>query len=82
MVNASVDNGNEIDNYIDMRVVGSCEAAWRLLDYPIQHQFPAVIDLRLHLEDQQTIVFEEGCERRHVTTNNHAPSSRFFLYRF
>ena len=38
MVNASVDNGNEIDNYIDMRVVGSCEAAWRLLDYPIQQQ--------------------------------------------
>ena len=25
---------------------------------------------------------KELIERRHVTANNHAPSSRFFLYRF
>ena len=42
-----------------MRCVGSSEAAYKLFAFPIASQYPAVQELRVHLKDGQTVVFEE-----------------------
>ena len=53
---------DEISDYEDLRSVGSSEASWHLLGFPIAERYPPVQALRVHLEDQQQIVFDEGTE--------------------
>ena len=53
---------NEIQEYQDLRSVGSSEAAWHLMNFPITEQKPAVKALRVHLRDQQQVVFDEEQE--------------------
>ena len=63
---------DEIENYKDMRCVGSSEAAYKLFTFPIAAQFPSVKELRVHIKGGQQIVFEEdvleeGLERGRIT---------------
>merc|ERR1712237_158065 len=53
---------DEIADYKDLRSVGSQEAMWHLLGYPISRRYPAVQVLRVHQEDEQHVVFDEGQE--------------------
>ena len=53
---------NEIQEYQDLRSVGSSEATWHLMNFPITNQKPAVKPLRVHLKDQQQVVFDEEQE--------------------
>merc|ERR1712218_249599 len=53
---------DEIKEYQDMRSVGSSEAAWHILSYPIADRFPSVLAMRVHLEEQQDIVFDEEAD--------------------
>ena len=53
---------NEILEYQDLRSVGSSEATWHLMNFPITEQKPAVKALRVHLKDQQQVVFDEDQE--------------------
>ena len=53
---------NEIEEYQDLRSVGSSEATWHLLSFPITDRFPAVMALRVHLEEQQQVVFDPDQE--------------------
>ena len=46
---------DEIEDYVDLRSVGSSEAAWHLFTFPIAQKYPAVCALRIHLEDEQQI---------------------------
>ena len=65
MVSAEIEDGaprDEIENYKDMRCVGSCEAAARLYGFSIAKQHPPVKELHVHLKDAQTVYFEEGNE--------------------
>ena len=66
MVSASIegqeDQRDEIKDYEDLRSVGSSEASWHLLGFPITDRNPPIQALRVHLEDQQQIVFDEGME--------------------
>ena len=78
MVSATVNGNDEIQNYIDMRVVGSCEAAWRLLDFPLQYQNPSVNVLRVHLENQQQLVFEDGSEIENLEQFKETELTAFF----
>ena len=49
---------DEISEYMDLRSVGSSEAAWHLLSFPITSRSPAVQALRVHLPDEQQVLFE------------------------
>ena len=53
---------NEIVEYQDLRSVGSSEATWHLMNFLITDMKPAVKALRVHLKDQQQVVFDEGQE--------------------
>ena len=67
MVLAQIERGDEpvkdeIEEYVDLRSVGSSEASWHLLNFPIAKKHPAVYAMRCHLEDEQQVVFDEGSE--------------------
>ena len=51
---------NEIQRYQDLRYFGSCEAAYRIFGFPLHSQWPATMKLRIHLEDLQLVLFEDG----------------------
>ena len=53
---------DEIEDYVDLRSIGSSEAVWHLMAFPISKNYPAVIALRIHLEDEQQVCFDEGNE--------------------
>ena len=50
---------DEIGDYVDMRSVGSSEAAWQIFSFNITKKHPAVNALRCHLEDEQHVIFDE-----------------------
>ncbi|XP_071739135.1 uncharacterized protein [Rutidosis leptorrhynchoides] len=50
---------DEIKEYYDCRYISSCEAIWRMLAFDIHQRNPTVVRLAFHLEDQQSIIFDE-----------------------
>ena len=50
---------DEVQEYMDLRCIGSSEAVWHLFAFPISKKYPAVYALRIHLEDEQQVVFSE-----------------------
>ncbi|TMC16317.1 MAG: hypothetical protein E6J34_20245 [Chloroflexi bacterium] len=49
---------DEIREYLDGRYVSACEACWRIFGFSLQHHYPSVQRLQLHLENQQYITFD------------------------
>ena len=48
---------NEVKSFIDSRYVSAPEAMWRLLGFKMHDQSHTVIRLTVHLEDEQSVVF-------------------------
>ena len=69
---------DEITEYEDLRSVGSSEAAWHLLAFPISKRHPAVAALRIHTEEQQQIVFDEGTEEAAMEIQRETELTAFF----
>ena len=76
MVRTEIDGDDqqidEIGDYIDLRSVGSSEASWHIFNFNIAKNFPAVYALRIHLEDEQQVIFdmetaEESVENQRCT---------------
>ena len=80
MVNAQVlgESRDEIEEYVDLRSMGSSEAAWHLMAYPISKNYPAVVALRIHLEDEEVVCFEEGAEDMAVVVERTTELIGFF----
>ena len=66
--NIQMYNNNEIEQYINTRYVGSPEAMWRLLEYKMHDKSQNIIRLPVHLENQQTIIYED--EKENEILNN------------
>ena len=78
---ATVEEGqqrDEIKQYVDLRSVGSSEATWHLLAFPIARRYPPVQTLRVHLEDQQQVVFDEGTEEEALERQRETELTAFF----
>ena len=86
MVKAEVDGASveeardEISEYEDLRSVGSSEASWHLMAFPIARKYPAVKALRVHLEDEQQVVFNEGDEEEAVVKQRKTELTAFFEF--
>ena len=80
MVNPKVEeeSRDEIEEYVDLRSMGSSEAAWHLMAYPISKNYPAVVPLRIHLEDEQIVQFEEGAEENAIAVERRTELVGFF----
>ena len=53
---------NEVEEFQNLRYVGSSEACWRLFGFNMRDTKPAVVLLQIHLDEQQPVVWEEGNE--------------------
>ena len=71
---------DEIKDYIDLRSVGSSEASWHLLNFNISQNKPSVHALRVHLEDEQQIVFDMGSEQQSLEKQRCTELTEFFKY--
>ena len=69
---------DEISDYEDLRSVGSSEATWHLMSFPITERFPPVMALRVHTEDQQQVVFDEGSEEEALERQRETELTAFF----
>lgn len=56
----TIEDTDEISRYINARTIDAHDAHWRTMEYKVQDRFPAVINLAIHTEGQQNIVFREG----------------------
>lgn len=50
---------NEIQNYLNARVLTPRESAWHLFKFPMQGKSHTIERMHLHLPDQETIFFDE-----------------------
>ena len=85
MVRAEVVEGNdtvkdEIEEYVDLRSVGSSEASWHLFNFNISQNKPAVYALRVHLENEQQIVFDMGSEEQSLERQQFTELTGFFCF--
>ena len=71
---------DEIKDFIDLRSVGSSEASWHILNFNISQNKPAVYALRVHLEDQQQVVFDMGSEEEVLEKQRCTELTAFFAY--
>ena len=71
---------NEIQDFIDMRSVGSSEAVWHILGFPITDRYPSVLALRVHLEEQQQIVFDPDQEMEALENQRQTELTAFFAF--
>lgn len=71
---------NEIEEYRNLRSVGSSEAAWHTFGFHISRNYPAVKPLRIHLENQQMVVFDEGSEEAAAESPRDTELMAFFDY--
>ena len=53
---------DEIRAFVDARYVGPCEAAWRLLQFPLSGMSHSVVRLDVHLPDEHRMLFRAGEE--------------------
>jgi hypothetical protein len=49
---------DEIAQYLDCRYVSASESAWRIFGFDLHHQYPPVLRLAVHLENQQPVYFK------------------------
>lgn len=71
-----VDN-DEVKNYLTCRYLSSCEACWRIFEFPIHYRKPVVQKLTFHLEKEQIICFNEKESLPSVLRKNHVDSTMF-----
>ena len=71
---------DEIAEYQDLRSVGSSEATWHLLSFPITERFPGVQALRVHLKEQQQVVFDESTEAEALESQRETELTAFFAF--
>ena len=50
---------DEVQLYLDARYISACEAAWRLFSFNMHQEFPAVMRLKVHLEGEDLISWNE-----------------------
>ena len=71
-------NPNEIARYLEGRYVCPNESFWRILMYTMHEKYPSVERLPIHLEENQTVFFNDGDEDNIV--ENGPPVTKLVAY--
>jgi len=71
---------DEIKQYLDARYVGAYEAVWRLMRHEIHHQEPAVVDLSIHLPEEQMVLFNDEALPEEVMDKATNSKSKLMAY--
>jgi hypothetical protein len=57
---------DEVQQHLTGRYLSPSEAVWRIMKNPVHDEYPAVEQLAVHLEHQQTVYFQEDATVAHV----------------
>ncbi|XP_076044787.1 uncharacterized protein LOC143027390 [Oratosquilla oratoria] len=57
---------NEIKNFTDARFVNSNEATWKIFRFPIHSSYPPVMNLDLHLKDENEVFFNADSSKADI----------------
>ena len=71
---------NEVEEYEDLRSIGSSEAAWHIFNFNIAKKYPAVYALRCHLEDEQQVLFDDETDQEIIEKQRNTELTEFFVY--
>ena len=69
---------DEVKEYVDHRVMCANEAAASIFGFNVHQSFPPVMPLRIHLEGEQQVTFEEGEEAAAVENPRMTELTAFF----
>lgn len=71
---------DEVKEYIDHRVISANEAMAGIYGFDVHRSSPPVMPLRVHLEDEQIAVFEEGDPEAAVLNPKATELTAFFAF--
>ena len=73
-------NHDEVQRFLSTRYVSSMEATWRIFNFDICAVKPSVLQLTLHLPEQQTVTFFHGMDSAMsaLSKNEHTQLKRYF----
>ncbi|WJX30708.1 hypothetical protein P8452_19214 [Trifolium repens] len=71
---------DEIKRFYDCRYLSPSEAVWRLFAFDIHQKFPPVIRLSIHLENQQTIKFDDNSNLENVVRYREMVDTMFLAW--
>ncbi len=54
---------DEVERYVTARYISASEAYWRMFEFKISNRYPPVEKLPLHLENEQTVLFQSDNAR-------------------
>ncbi|PNY15928.1 ATP-dependent DNA helicase PIF1 [Trifolium pratense] len=74
------DSLDEIKRFYDCRYLSPSEAVWRLFKFDIHQKFPAVIRLSIHLENQQSIKFNDNSTLHNVVSYREMIDTMFLAW--
>jgi PIF1-like helicase len=57
---------NEVQEYLESRYISPIEACWRIFEFATNEQFPAVYQLAVHLEGQDSVDFPGDISREEL----------------
>jgi hypothetical protein len=66
--------------YYDCRYLSACEAAWRIFSFDVHYREPSVERLSFHLEDEQTVVYEDHEELQDVLNKPSIHKTKFLAW--
>jgi len=72
-------NTDEIKEYVDARYISAIEAVWHIFHFLMHEQDPPVIRLDYHLENENTIYFQDDEKLRDVK-NKTPKDTKFFAW--
>ncbi|CAG9765932.1 unnamed protein product [Ceutorhynchus assimilis] len=64
--NSTTIEHDEIRNFIETRYVGPVEAAWRILEKPLQDKSHSITRLPVHLPNQQNVFIADDCDDNEI----------------
>ena len=73
-------NHDEVQCFLNTRYVGSMEATWRIFNFDICVVKPSVLQLTLHLPEEQTLTFFHGMDSAMsaLLKNEHTQLTKYF----
>lgn len=57
---------DEVKAYLDSRYISSVQAAWHIFEFPMHLEWPSVYRLPVHLEDQQSVAYQDDDDAQEV----------------
>jgi len=77
---ASKNEIDEIKKYLEMRYISTTETCWRLFQFDLHYQDPAIERLNFHLEDEQQVIFPDSGKLEQIVRREGLKDTKFLKW--